>query len=204
MRLSEKTIELSLVSQISYRLAWSRAIWFGLTQKQERELGFDAATQLGGQLVFLQFKASSVVVRYRRFAEPRRRFTLPHAQLERLQELAQAFPECVYYVFPDVGTTEELAEDWDLVERSYLLEVASLPSPMPAPDNQAGIHYAYMAPPELELRSDPYIAQVSGTLMLKRHVGGVTVGAARIVSWLRERQFSFKGMRAYGLLLPAG
>src|SRR6185369_3697318 len=103
MRLSEKTLELSITSQLTHRLNLSDAVWLGLTQQQENRLGFDTAAQINGHLVILQFKASSVLVHPRRFVRRRRRFTLPHAQLANLQELAQAFPASVFYALPNLG-----------------------------------------------------------------------------------------------------
>ncbi len=118
MRLSEKTLELSITSQLTQRLNVPEAIWFGLTQRQERDLGFDVASRIAGRLLILQFKASSVIVHPQRYNQPRRRFTVPHGQLVNLQALANAFPNSVYYVFPDIGTATELAVNRDLIAQS--------------------------------------------------------------------------------------
>src|SRR5208337_5079867 len=104
MWLSEKTIELTFCSQFSAQLGLRNMIWFGLTQAQEKRLGFDACTRLNGRLLILQFKASNKIVHPQRFVRPRRRFMLPHTQLERLQNLAASFPRMVYYIFPNIGT----------------------------------------------------------------------------------------------------
>ena len=50
MRLSEKTLELNICSQISNLLA-NRVFWFGLTQKQEAIAGFDSCFKLKGRLL---------------------------------------------------------------------------------------------------------------------------------------------------------
>jgi hypothetical protein len=64
MRLAEKTLELTLCHQIGATLfpwpPWPprggpQRIWFGLTQKQEAEAGFDAATRLHGGRLLLRF-----------------------------------------------------------------------------------------------------------------------------------------------------
>lgn len=39
MRLSEKTLELSIIAQLTERLAIPNALWLGLTQKGREELG---------------------------------------------------------------------------------------------------------------------------------------------------------------------
>lgn len=203
MRLSEKTLELSLVAQLSGRLGLTEGIWFGLTQKQERQLGFDAASNLGGRLVVFQFKASSIIVQPRRFPAPRRRFTVPHQQLLRLQELAEAFPDSVYYVLPNIGTWEELAENWNLVEQTYVLRVASLPTLYAAPDNVAQVHYAYIDPPECELRSKPHLSKLLDLAAFHDQLGAMEANARLMVDWIGEREFTFKGRKTYGLLLPS-
>ena len=43
-RLSEKTLELNFASQLNHRCGGT-LLWFGLTQKQEAECGFDIATK---------------------------------------------------------------------------------------------------------------------------------------------------------------
>jgi hypothetical protein len=77
MRLSEKTLEINLCAQLSQVLGG--VIWFGLTQRQEAQAGFDVCTRLGGRLLILQFKASSYDV------PGGRRFVLKHDQLLALQ-----------------------------------------------------------------------------------------------------------------------
>lgn len=89
MRLAEKTLELTLCHQIGATLfqwpPWPprggpQPIWFGLTQRQEAEAGFDAAARLhGGRLLLLQFKAG------RKLKNGSVRFTAPHKQLSALQ-----------------------------------------------------------------------------------------------------------------------
>jgi hypothetical protein len=204
MRLSEKTLELSITSQLTHRLGIGDAVWFGLTQQQESRLGFDIASRISGVLVILQFKASSVLVRPRRFQRRRRRFRLPHIQLDRLQALASYFPDSVYYVFPHIGTTEELAQNRDLISQTYLLDVASLPQPFPAPTNSALVHSAYLDPPECEIRSEPINATVLTYNDFLERLPLRRPNAREIVAWMRENKFSFKGMRAYGLLIPTG
>jgi hypothetical protein len=202
-RLSEKTLELSITAQLTQRLGVANAIWFGLTQRQERLLGYDIASTVSGRLLVLQFKASSVIVHPRRYSTPRRKFSLPHQQLTRLQELAEEFPGSVYYVLPDIGSEAELAQNSDLVAQSWLLDVAALPVPFPIPTNVSQKHHAYIAPPACDIRSEPVEVRL---LNQAESVGKLREAAAdsrEMVSWLRRAEFSFKGMRAYGLLLPS-
>jgi hypothetical protein len=203
MRLSEKTLELSITSQLTQRLNIPHAIWFGLTQRQERELGFDVASKVAGHLLILQFKASSLIVHPQRYNQPRRRFTVPHDQLVNLQAVANVFPNCVYYVFPDIGTTNELAANRDLIAQSWLLDVATLPQPFPVPANMAQTHHAFIDPPVCDIRSEPVDATLLNVREHLRIFETRERTSQKMVVWLRERDFSFRGMRAYGLLLPA-
>jgi hypothetical protein len=202
-RISEKTVEVSWACQVTQRIGVANAIWFGLTQRQEAALGYDLFSAIAGQLSFLQFKASNVLVHPQRFPQPRRKFVLPHAQLANLQELAHAFPEAVYYVFPHIGTQEELASNADLVSQSSMLNVTDLPYPYPAPTNMSAVHYAYLDPPDCEIRSTPRAFKVLETREVFEKLRERRPNAGEIGAWIRERRFSFKGMKVYGLLIPA-
>jgi hypothetical protein len=200
MRLSEKTIELTFCSQFAAQLGLRNIIWFGLTQAQERRLGFDACTKLNGRLLVLQFKASNIIVHPRRFRRPRRRFVLPHTQLESLQRLAGAFPRMVHYVFPNIGTTSELLRNRDVISQTFILEVSLLPNPFPLPANRTQIHYAYIDPPACEIKSKPVEAELMEAISLKSSLMGEPPNSKEFVHWCQENKFSFMGLRAYGIL----
>jgi hypothetical protein len=200
MRLSEKTIELTFCSQFSAQLGLRNMIWFGLTQVQEQRLGFDACTKLNGNFLILQFKASNIIVHPRRFRRPRRRFALPHNQLERLQNLARALQRMVYYAFPNIGTTAELSRNGDIVSQTYGLEVFRLPNPFPLPTNRAQIHYGYMDPPAIEIRSKPVQVEVIESIRLQSSLKEGPPNSREFVHWCQKNNYSFKGLRAYGIL----
>ena len=151
-RFSEKAFELSFVAQLTQRIGIKNALWFGLTQQEERRLGFDVAADLPGGLFIFQFKASNVLVPKPKLGIPsprsRRRFSLPHEQLENLQRLATEFPDSVFYVLPDLGTKQEATDDPDLIARSWFLRVASLPNPFPKREGGIQMHYAFVNPPK--------------------------------------------------------
>ena len=96
----------------------------------------------------------------------------------------------------------------DLTTPSCLLVTcrltASLPSPYAAPDNVAQRHYAYIDPPEFELRSNPHIGKLVKLSAFHDRLGAMDRNARRVVYWIEEHRFSFKGRKAYGLLLPTG
>lgn len=129
MRLSEKTIELNVCSQWAAR-ASHPLIWFGLTQVQERQAGFDIGVRTGARLALLQFKASN------RFVFGRRRFNAPHHQLSALQKRVRR-RRSVFLVLPDYGETLDLRTCPHLLHRTYLLDVSTLP-PMPPPTTRQG------------------------------------------------------------------
>ena len=99
---SEKSLELNVCSEmLQYIRAWpgcQRALWLGLTQRQERRTGLDELIRnVGpGSSLMLQFKApwpnSDVDDLYK--------FSINERQHETLEQLADLYPEAVYYVFP--------------------------------------------------------------------------------------------------------
>jgi hypothetical protein len=202
-RIAEKTIEVSWACQVTQRLGVANALWIGLTQRQEAAHGYDLLSDIDGHLRFFQFKASRVLVHPARYSQPRRKFVLPHAQLEKLQELALPFPETVFYVLPHVGTMEELAQNPDLLAQSSLVDVHDLPCPYPAPTNLSAVHYAYLDPPDCEIRSTPHAVSVLDTVAVLDKIRQRRPNSKEISEWLRARRFTFKGRKLYGLLLPA-
>lgn len=127
MRVSEKTLELNICAQMhSVVSPKQRLLWFGLTQRQEAQWGFDACTRLGGRLVIFQFKASNHVLR-----SGARRFQLDHQQLTALQGVAGSYMRSVFYAFPLVGNTSELTKSKSLLHDTWLLDVAMLPKIAP-------------------------------------------------------------------------
>jgi hypothetical protein len=159
-RLSEKTLELTLCSQISFSIG-RLMVWFGLTQKQEALAGFDACTAINGQLCVFQFKASSITTRY-----GERRFTAPHRQMEQLRELANGTPGNVFYVFPLVGTVNELTTRKDVINYTWLLDVADIPPLSPPTTRSGGLrasenHYVDVQPPIATIHSNPVRVKVT-------------------------------------------
>jgi hypothetical protein len=154
VRLSEKTLELSICSQLAAALG-RRVVWFGLTQQQEARAGFDACTRLGAQLLVLQFKASTTL----RDGGKTRRFSAPHQQMMALRALARR-PRGIFYALPNLGTTRELSKNSELLTQTWLLDVALLPALGPPTKRSGGIrrggeHYLDLAPPVVTIWSDP-------------------------------------------------
>jgi hypothetical protein len=130
-RLAEKTVELNFARQVGP--GFPTAFWFGLTQAQEAQNGYDAAFNSNGVMFLFQFKVSTTL----RLGGVRQ-FRAAHHQLAALS--AQVAPRRrVFYVLPDVGTVPEIATSaWDILSRSWLLDVADIPNPLERPITRSG------------------------------------------------------------------
>jgi len=165
MRLAEKTIELTFCAQLAAHWAMS-VFWFGLTQKQEARAGFDAAVRTGGRLFIFQFKASAKVI------IGGRRFQAPHSQMTNLIERCRS-PRSVFYVLPDLGTTLDIANDIDLLDRTWLLDADDLRDvdPPVTPWNtprKNGAHYFDLAAPLVHIHDPLYEKKVFAASALPR------------------------------------
>ena len=149
-RLSEKTLELNFASQLNHRCGGT-LLWFGLTQKQEAECGFDIATKSGSALFIVQMKASSHILK----GSEARRFKVPHDQLQALQAIKVAglpLPKrSVFYAFPVIGTVSELTSHPDIVANTWLCDVADCgavvaPTKANSAPRKDGCHYVHVSP----------------------------------------------------------
>jgi hypothetical protein len=194
VRISEKTIELNFCAQATAAVSGVRLIWFGLTQKQEAKYGFDACTKLNGRLLILQFKASNNQLK----KIPARRFTASHNQMGRLQQQCN-HKRSVFYVFPLVGTTLELAKTPNLLAASWLLDVASLPSPMPPPTTakgklrKTGSHYVDVYPTGVAtIHSEPFDVEL---ILARDFFVGEVLSAPGLQSAFQDRFVEFWNFR---------
>ena len=161
MRLSEKTIELTFCHQAG-RFFGSNMIWFGLTQEQEAKMGFDACTKLGGRLLIIQFKASAKVLK----KTEERQFKAQHEQMKNLKRICRG-RRAIYYAFPSIGTTREIAANSDLLEQTGMLDVGDLPDPIPEPTRmdgkglrKSGLHYVNVKSGVARICSDEFKVKV--------------------------------------------
>ena len=155
-RLAEKTIELTVCSQLASLLG-KKMVWFGLTQKQERKFGFDAASNLGGRAFVLQFKASSKVMKTGVYVG-QRQFQCDHRQMVRLVRRFKPLPNSCFYFLSDIGTFSELQDaKGDLINNSYLVDVADIPKPVPSTGRKSNHHYVFLnkATPSVTITSKP-------------------------------------------------
>lgn len=167
MRLSEKSIELNFCHQMS--LALGEPIWwFGTTQAQEREAGWDVAGRVAGHWIRFQLKASNEVL-----TSGARRFRGHHHQLVELRSRAVG-PCSVFYVFPTIGTTAELtAAQFNLLPRLSFLDVHSIQGAIDVPTTsggalrKSGLHYFDLRADHqvVTIHSDPLVV---GTISLEQ------------------------------------
>ncbi len=127
---SEKSLELNVCAEILQLIrSWQNcqgALWFGLTQQQEREYGIDEmiANAGPGFALMLQFKSPWATSRENDFY----RFSINEQQHAALEGLANNYPDDVLYVFPLYSTwskTESHAPD--LCQDTWVVPVSSIP-----------------------------------------------------------------------------
>jgi hypothetical protein len=166
-RLSEKSLEINFVREAGAYLR--RGFWFGLTQKQEAQLGYDVAVATAGTVYLFQMKASATLRRRGR------QFTFDHAQMQRLRDLV-AVDRRVFYVLPDLGTIAELeAARWEMLPRTHFLDVTDLPPSIPAATKRDGnlrkaqIHYGTMSGgpwPTLSIHSEEFNVELRASAVV--------------------------------------
>ena len=123
---SEKSLELNVCAELLQHIrSWpgcGKALWFGLTQAQERDEGIDERIRNAGPgvSVMLQFKAPWATS----FVDDLYKFSVNEQQHEALEDLAGKNPNAVHYVFPLFSTwnkadqyAPDLANDTWLVPR---------------------------------------------------------------------------------------
>jgi hypothetical protein len=98
-----------------------------------------------------------------------RRFRLEHHQLLTLISRVNGYRRSVFYVFPLIGNTHELqTTNGDFYNNTWLLDVANLPNPFPAPTTNTNPprprldqkHYADVIPPTVTIHSDPVKSRI--------------------------------------------
>lgn len=147
-------------------------IWFGLTQKQEAEAGFDAATRLhGSRLLLLQFKAG------RKLKDGSVRFTAPHGQLSALQSRLKMH-RLIYYVLPGVTETGDLTRPPWVLAQTWFLDVAAIPT-LSAPTRKSQCHHVTLNPKNgaVLITSDPVRTEAVGWEYIARNANPLALGA---------------------------
>ena len=127
---SEKSLELNVCAELlQYIRSWpgcQKALWLGLTQRQERRTGLDELIHNVGPgfSLMLQFKAPWPTSRI----DYLYKFSINERQHEALEQLATKYPQAVYYVFPLYSKWTKADQNApDLAQDTWLVPVSSLP-----------------------------------------------------------------------------
>lgn len=208
MRISEKTVELNFCAEVSSFLRpINRLMWFGLTQKQEAQMGFDACSRMNGRLLIFQFKASNHLLK-----NGRRKFHAQHGQMTKLKQLSLRYHRSVFYALPSFGNSSEFVAIPDLLSEVYLADLTGFPNPIPPSGRKSNYHNMYFwkdaaGTPLLKIYSNPFMAEkvFSAKSMFGDMQGDPTFEAGhedRIISQTdRERSEKIIGRAKYSVNL---
>ena len=125
---SEKSLELNVCAEM---LQWLRgyldyrkALWIGLTQREERQQGLDARIRNADDLaLMLQFKSPWATY----YGDSFYKFSVNKRQHEAMERLGS--PEAVFYAFPLYSRWSKADRDApNLLQDTWLLPVACIPS----------------------------------------------------------------------------
>jgi len=198
-RLSEKTLELTICSQIGQSTK-KNIIWFGLTQTEEARLGFDACAQLNGRLFILQFKASNKDV------SEARRFYLNHNQLSTLQKLSM---KNIFYVLPLVGNYDDLIMNPYVLKNTFFLELSSIPTSIGKPARKSGYHYLDVYKPghkKLIKRGSSIgeLKRAEETLKMPKRKKSTYFDNPKAIMWSKPTEVKLKNMTELLSILDKG
>ena len=126
--MSEKSLELNvcaeLIQCIRARTGCEGAVWFGMTQQQERRTGFDeTAVNAPGHSLMLQFKSPKATSTY----DHHYKFSINRRQHEALERIVIGNPKAAYYVFPLYSKwTKVLDHSPNLIKDTWLVPVSCI------------------------------------------------------------------------------
>ena len=200
---SEKSLELNVcVELLQLVRSWrgcQGALWFGLTQKQERERGIDEMIQNVGQgfALMLQFKSPWVTPRGN---EDLYKFSVNEQQHEAMEDLASNHPNAVQYVFPLYRTWAKAESHApDLCQDTWFLPVSSIPLvQLRAEPSSTGRHTVELERAQNQISVTFHSPEVTGSARNAKEFFGDTdraesfiaapdgVPSDRLVEWVRE------------------
>ena len=153
-QVSEKSLELNLCAEliqcIRARKGCEGAVWFGMTQQQERRTGLDeAAVNAPGHSLMLQFKSPKATSSY----DHHYKFSINRRQHVALERLVAGNPKAAYYVFPLYSKwTKVLDHSPNLIKDTWLVPVSCISlNSSPSQDSY-----------QIELRRDKGCIKLSG------------------------------------------
>ena len=215
---SEKSLELNVCSELLQHIrSWpgcKGALWFGLTQAQERNEGIDERIRNAGPgvSVMLQFKAPWATS----LVDSLYKFSVNEQQHEALEDLSGKNPNAVYYVFPLFSTWSKADQHApDLARDTWLVPVSSISlATLRSQSTPAtGLHQVHLErlnsgvtatfhSPEVlgeAINAREYFMEGNGGLSLDR--GPVGVPSGQLQEWVeRWGHLRFRGLNA--LFIP--
>jgi len=163
VNLSEKSLEINFCAQFS-NLLGNNIMWFSPSSVQEAKLAYDACAILRGRIYVFQFKMSK-----HKLKNDARRFHLNHNQMVTLRRRCNV-PSTFYYVFPDIGSYQELFDKKNVVHHSKYLDINKLPQIIPDPFikgtttlRKNNIHYGDVHNSKITIHSEPFILELEDT-----------------------------------------
>ena len=150
-QVSEKSLELNLCAEliqcIRARKGCEGAVWFGMTQSQERRTGLDATVP--GHSLMLQFKSPKATSVY----DHHYKFSINRRQHQALERLVTVNPKAAYYVFPLYSKwSKVLNHSPNLIKDTWLVPVSCISL------NSSPSQKSY----QIELRRDKSGIELSG------------------------------------------
>ena len=124
-QVSEKSLELNLCAELIQCIRAHKgcegAVWFGMTQLQERRTGLDETMiNAPGHSLMLQFKSPHATSTHDQY-----KFSINRRQHRALKDLAIGNPKAVYYVFPLYSKwTKILDHSPNLTKDTWLVPVS--------------------------------------------------------------------------------
>ena len=130
-QVSEKSLELNVCAELIQcmraRPGCESAVWFGMTQSQERRTGLDETViNAPGHSLMLQIKSPKATSTY----DDHYKFSINRRQHEALALLVKGNPKAAYYVFPLYSKwTKILNHSPNLIKDTWLVPVSCITLP---------------------------------------------------------------------------
>ncbi len=214
-QVSEKSLELNLCAELIQCIRAHRgcegAVWFGMTQQQERRTGLDEATaNAPGQSLMLQFKSP-----YATSTHDHYKFSINRQQHEALENLAIGNSKAVYYVFPLYSKWRKILDHSpNLTKDTWLVPVSCISlNPPPSQDSyqidlRLNGSQIEMSGPNLQakcgaINARSYCIDAQDQSLNPREVG---IPSETLKNWVKEwqdPQLRFRGLNAVYLPRPS-
>ncbi len=211
---SEKSLELNLCAEliqcIRARKGCEGAVWFGMTQQQERRTGLDETMiNARGHSLMLQFKSP-----YATSTHDHYKFSINRRQHEALESLAIGNPKAAYYVFPLYSKWRKILDHSpNLTKDTWLVPVSCISLNSPPSQNSYQIDLRRngrkikLLGPNLQVKCDAinarsYCVDVQDQSLNPREVGVRSEKLKEEIEKWQDARLRFRGLNAVCLPRP--